>query len=373
MTTTRVTLPAAVTPEILGAIIRKHKDNPDSTVGVMAVMNLCEESFILLGEHIRQGISIASPLGNCAVLLTLLRMFAGRQDPYHLKKHTPPTDLGYTYNYIDTLKTFTDFRDNLGKGSEDLYLDEVFKELQYLSSMYDLTLKECTDNSVELLINPAMDNAAEKGVNEEKDVERQLAKIHEWGVTRNIIGDASAESQVLKLNSGFGELARAVRDDTPLIDHIGDCGVVVMMLKGITGNYEPDSKTSTRKYCILGTYSRMDTALQFASVSSAIGKMSEAISKNKPLAELLVDVMTRLAVLASMNNLKFSECLAHAYAEIKDRDGVMYHGLFVKSTDSDYTYIKETIEKERLLKEKPIAIPSDPLPSSVIDLPDSLG
>ena len=59
-------------------------------------------------------------------------------------------------------------------------------------------------------------------------------------------------------------------------------------------------------------------------------------------AKLVQEVGELIVVLANLcarNRVSFLSCLEQAWSDIKDREGIMYEGVFIKSTDTRYAEI----------------------------------
>jgi NTP pyrophosphatase (non-canonical NTP hydrolase) len=71
---------------------------------------------------------------------------------------------------------------------------------------------------------------------------------------------------------------------------------------------------------------------QFMKVIEEIGELSSAILKGDENGEIdaFGDVMVTLIILSAQRGFDLTECLEHAYNEIKDRTGKMKNGTFIK-------------------------------------------
>lgn len=80
---------------------------------------------------------------------------------------------------------------------------------------------------------------------------------------------------------------------------------------------------------------KADSSKQFLKVIEEIGEVADALAKNKPgeLKDGIGDVIVTLIILAQQNGLTIEECLEVAYNEIKNREGKMVNGVFVKKED----------------------------------------
>lgn len=80
---------------------------------------------------------------------------------------------------------------------------------------------------------------------------------------------------------------------------------------------------------------------QALKLGSEMGELFDHVAK-KDIAAVKDDIgdcMVVLTIIAAQCNLSVEECLQQAYDDIKDRRGVMYNGVFVKSTDARYPSI----------------------------------
>ena len=74
---------------------------------------------------------------------------------------------------------------------------------------------------------------------------------------------------------------------------------------------------------------------QFLKVSEEVGEVAAALARGDKLALIdgIGDVVVTLILLAQQNGLELQDCLQYAYDEIKDRQGKMVDGVFVKQSD----------------------------------------
>ena len=66
-----------------------------------------------------------------------------------------------------------------------------------------------------------------------------------------------------------------------------------------------------------------------------VGELSDSICKEQSPIDDIGDIMVVLLNIAVRNNLSLTDCLNHAYNDIKDRKGQMIDGIFVKEGDMD--------------------------------------
>lgn len=78
-----------------------------------------------------------------------------------------------------------------------------------------------------------------------------------------------------------------------------------------------------------------DSTKQLLKTFEEAAEIGEALTKNKPeeLKDGIGDVIVTLIILAQQQGLSVEECLEYAYNEIKNREGKMVNGVFVKEED----------------------------------------
>lgn len=76
-------------------------------------------------------------------------------------------------------------------------------------------------------------------------------------------------------------------------------------------------------------------AKQFLKVVEEVGEVAEALAKsqNEKVCDAIGDVVVTLIILSMQLGVNLEECLRVAYDEIKDRQGEMVNGVFVKEED----------------------------------------
>lgn len=82
-----------------------------------------------------------------------------------------------------------------------------------------------------------------------------------------------------------------------------------------------------------------DDKTQFAKLIQEVGELSDSICKGKDIRDDVGDIIVVLANLCARNRVSFLSCLDQAWDDIKDREGIMYEGVFIKSTDARYAEI----------------------------------
>ena len=72
---------------------------------------------------------------------------------------------------------------------------------------------------------------------------------------------------------------------------------------------------------------------QLAKLIQEMGELSDNICKGKDVADDIGDMIVVLVNIAERNNLSLTECVNHAWNDIKDRKGKMIDGIFIKEGD----------------------------------------
>ena len=80
---------------------------------------------------------------------------------------------------------------------------------------------------------------------------------------------------------------------------------------------------------------KAESSKQMLKTLEELGEVASALAKNKPeeLKDGIGDVIVTLIILAQQQGLSVEECLEYAYNEIKNREGKMVNGVFVKEED----------------------------------------
>ena len=80
---------------------------------------------------------------------------------------------------------------------------------------------------------------------------------------------------------------------------------------------------------------KAESSKQFLKVSEEVGEVARALARGQveELKDGIGDVIVTLIILAQQQGLSVEECLEYAYNEIKNREGKMVNGVFVKEED----------------------------------------
>lgn len=182
---------------------------------------------------------------------------------------------------------------------------------------------------------------------------------------RNLIAGSDSKSQYLKLMSEFGEFlvstvsrkavgADPVASADAVADGIGDVAVVLTIIAAQNSVTFTNDDIAAPVYfggLIEGWPQFYDTTFALA---GALGDLGDAIAKSQPVSDILKKALLYLQYVCQMgwslyasSNLDssaFQNCLNKAWNDIKDRQGVMYNGVFVKSTDPNYATVLAAVQ-----------------------------
>lgn len=83
-----------------------------------------------------------------------------------------------------------------------------------------------------------------------------------------------------------------------------------------------------------GIYDRGDSMTQYVKLMEEAGELAQALLKrdNDEIYDAIGDMVVVLTNLAELEGVRIEDCVADAYAEIKNRKGAMVNGTFVKET-----------------------------------------
>ena len=171
-----------------------------------------------------------------------------------------------------------------------------------------------------------------------------IQNIQRWASDRNLLAGSTPLAQSLKLAEESGELAKGVvkKNQELIKDAIGDTAVVAIIMATQMG-FDPVGMLSTGdKGSMLRHGERLAGMPVGHADVSIVGSVNRNVcdimglcfdSAQENAAHLhhdLVNLLLLLKVAANRFGLTYTECLAFAYNEIKDRKGRMENGVFVK-------------------------------------------
>ncbi|MDY5106190.1 MAG: MazG-like family protein [Actinobacillus minor] len=161
-----------------------------------------------------------------------------------------------------------------------------------------------------------------------------IQQIEQWAEDRNLIKGSTPQKQMLKLMEEFGELCGGVAKNKPEVikDSIGDCFVALVIL---TKQLRVELDFG---YLFSETYKNLqntndDPTLSTLLFISRSGKLADCIGyHDDPILEI-AGLFSLLTLISSKLYLDLSDCVQHAYDQIKDRKGKLIDGVFVKEED----------------------------------------
>lgn len=74
---------------------------------------------------------------------------------------------------------------------------------------------------------------------------------------------------------------------------------------------------------------------QVCKLIQEVGELSDNVCKGKDIRDDIGDIIVVLINIAERHGVSLTECMQHAYNDIKDRKGRMVDGVFVKEEDDE--------------------------------------
>lgn len=161
-----------------------------------------------------------------------------------------------------------------------------------------------------------------------------IQKIEQWAEDRNIIKGSKPIDQAMKLFSEFGELADNVGKGRDCRDDIGDVFVVLTIISKQMGG----SINITNYQATQSAYSSPKEAVHYLS-NYLYSFVCEASHMDK------LQCLNALDWIATNKGHTLEECVEIAYGDISKRQGILFNGVFVKSTDAKYNEILAELGK----------------------------
>lgn len=89
---------------------------------------------------------------------------------------------------------------------------------------------------------------------------------------------------------------------------------------------------------------------QYIKLVTEVGELGDAlVKKNKPdIEDAIGDILVLLINIAEQETTSLEDCLNMAYENIKDRDGIMYNGVFIKSSDPNFDRVFEEVNNYKI-------------------------
>lgn len=151
--------------------------------------------------------------------------------------------------------------------------------------------------------------------------------IEQWAVDRKL-HTADPIKQYDKLIEEFGELMKGInKQDMPMIeDSIGDMYVVMVIMGMQTRN----SLVNLLEVSKVDTLRPQHNTFMYISV---MDDLARELNKGSYILSEVYELKKQLIKTSGEYYLDFTDCVALAYNEIKDRKGEMRNGKFVKEED----------------------------------------
>ena len=163
-----------------------------------------------------------------------------------------------------------------------------------------------------------------------------ILKVEQWAADRNLIAGCQPIDQAMKLFSEAGELADNIGKGRCVKDDIGDVAVVLTIITKQLGKTLADVDAPQ--------WAEGDNKTLMLKLQNSLTDFVECATFGGFSYGLCRRILNILNAIARNHKTTLEECLAVAYDDIKDRKGVMYNGVFVKSTDPAYNDVIKSIE-----------------------------
>ena len=167
-----------------------------------------------------------------------------------------------------------------------------------------------------------------------------IQKIEQWAEDRNIIKGSKPIDQAMKLFSEFGELADNVGKGRDCRDDIGDVFVVLTILMRQQGRTIYDYidrpvrfNGENIKFEVIELADCLSNLVMYLGLEKSFYSFGYSRS---------VAILKSIAI---MSHATLEECVQIAYDDISERQGILWNGVFEKSTDAKYNEILAELGK----------------------------
>lgn len=165
----------------------------------------------------------------------------------------------------------------------------------------------------------------------------RFSDIRQWAEDRNLIAGSTAEKQFVKLMEEFGEVAAGIArgNGAAILDGIGDCIVVLTIITAQLGGDIGEALAREGVADVDAPPHWVGRDACFQTVAQTLAKIElRPDSRMTAYQGLQIrNAVLRLRDLAHRHGLRLSDCIEHAWSEIKDRRGRMVDGVFIKEAD----------------------------------------
>ena len=163
-----------------------------------------------------------------------------------------------------------------------------------------------------------------------------ILKVEQWAQDRNLINGCKPIDQAMKLFSEAGELADNIGKGRDIKDDVGDVLVVMIIISKQLGATlssfnAPEWAEDTNKKLLLKLQGSLVEYVEW----------SEYKSFPSGIVKRILNILNGIA---RNHKTTLEECLSVAYNDISKRKGILWNGVFVKSTDPVYDSILKSIE-----------------------------
>lgn len=173
--------------------------------------------------------------------------------------------------------------------------------------------------------------------------------VHKWAEDRNFKEGATLFGQACKLAEEYGEFMANYNRKRDLTDDIGDCMVVVTVLRYML---DIRNRYPARTVAPASGYANTNVCTAHEAVSRIMALiMNWGANTPNVLQSELYRVELCLTAICEELGYSMYDCLLHAYNEIKDRKGRMVDGKFVKEADEQRNQLVRALNAVPKLRE----------------------
>jgi len=170
-------------------------------------------------------------------------------------------------------------------------------------------------------------------------VKELILKVEQWAQDRNLINGCKPIDQAMKLFSEAGELADNIGKGRDIKDDVGDVTVVLTIISKQLGESLTDFNFENLEWAEGENKQLVQRLMQ------SLCEFTESASNGYFHYGIARRLFNILNAIARNHKTTLEECLSVAYNDISERMGILWNGIFVKTTDDNYDDIKSMFDK----------------------------
>lgn len=173
-------------------------------------------------------------------------------------------------------------------------------------------------------------------------MQQLINQIEQRAEDRNLINGSTPQKQTLKLMEEFGKLCRGIARNNPemIKDAIGDCFVILVILnkqKNWDINFDDYQDKMVARFIRSDIFEK--DGLSSVEITHIVATIIPALyAKSMPPIYnderyAIWSLLVAFSDIANIYDFSLSDCIEHAYDQIKDRRGEMRDGIWIKNED----------------------------------------